>query len=206
MGDQVFFVGRPQDAEVLKLGYKNKKTGEISYWGDEDTIIEAMTVDQTHKRIYVSAYSEKERKDNVMNQNGPTGKNNFNMPLHSVYETDYSFKSTRKLISEHEWIRTIMTNGDNVIVLSDKEYNHPGTPSNLIQYNLSNDTITKSTWKEKRLQVGDANYSSDGSTIYTISVVNNKRGLYAYNIETNEFTEIFIPESGFINNIQVVRP
>lgn len=206
---QVFFVARPISSKVLKLGLLDKSTGKISYWGDENTIedinIEAMTVDNKNKRIYISAYSNSERRYNVMHQDGPAGQNNFKMPLHTVYETDFSFEHTRILLSEHEWIRTLMTKNNFVIALSDQQYNDAATPSSLIQYDLLNDSMTKQIWDTHRLQVGDANYSSDGTKIYTITIVNNKRGLYEYDLETKQFKELFTPQDGFVNNIQVVK-
>ncbi|QPR69690.1 hypothetical protein I6G82_08945 [Lysinibacillus macroides] len=209
LDDSLFFVARPLGSNVLKLGLLDINTGEILYWGNEDTIedinIEVITVDRKNERIYISAYSDSERRYNVLHQDGPPGQNNFKMPLHTVYETDFSFENTRKLFSEHEWIRTLMTKENYVIALSDKQYNDAETPSNLIQYNLLDNSLKKNKWNSSRLQVGDANYSLDEENIYAITMVNNKRGMYLYNIKSKKFTEIYAPKTGFLNNIQVVK-
>lgn len=201
----VFFVAKPIGASILKLGLLNIENGEINYWGDEDKSVAALTVDKVNKRIYLSTYSEKERKYNLLHQDGPVGQNNFKMPVHTVYETDFSFKHTKELFTEEEWIRTILTKDNYIIALSDKEFNTQEIPSNITKYNLSDNSLSKSKWNTHRLQVGDANYSYNGNEIFTISTIGNKRGLYSYNVKSNEFIEIFTPETGFVNNIQVVK-
>lgn len=98
-----------------------------------------------------------------------------------------------------------MNKGDTIVALSDVRYNEAKTPSTLIEYNLKDGSITKSPWETYRLQVGGANYSSDEKHIYALASVDKPRGFYKYNLETKEFEEIFVPETGFINNIQVVK-
>ena len=207
--NQLLFVARPQKSNVLQLGSLNLNTGELTYWGSEDTIddtnIETISVDQKNKKIYVSAYSDAERRYNVLHQDGPAGKNNFKMPLHSVYKIDYSFEKYRVLFSKNEWIRTILTTDNVVAAFSDKQYNEADVPSTLIRYSLTDNTVTETAWDTYRLQIGDANYSSDGTLIYSIADINNKRGLYKYSLVSKEFSEIFIQSNGFLNNIQVVK-
>jgi len=207
--DQVFFVAVPQDSNVLRLGAIDRKTGEVSYWGNEDTIndviIETISVNQSKRKIYVSTYSDAERNYNLLHQDGPVGQNNYKMPLHTVYEIDYSFEHSYPLYSEYEWIRMLMTTDYVVTALSDKQYNEAAVPSTLIQYSLVDDTIEKGNWDTFRLENGGANYSSDGTKIYAIATINQKRGLYEYALATNTYREIFIQTDGFINNMQVVK-
>lgn len=203
--DKVFFAARSKGNEVLRLGSINKKTEEISYWGDDDTIIEAMTVDKKSRKVFISTYSMKERNYNLLHQEGPAGQDNFKMPKHTVYQTDYDFKNTKELFSENLWIRTIMTKDDNIIALSDKKYNDAATPSMVISYNLTNNTTSEKLWSSFRMQVGDAGYSSDGNKIYAISVIDNQRGLYEYDLDTQKYEPLYKPDKGFVNNIQVVK-
>src|SRR5690606_6194782 len=184
--EHIFFVARPQDSNVLRLGSINRNTGEISYWGNKDTIndviIETISVNQYNRKIYVSTYSDAERNYNLMHQDGPAGKNNFKMPLHTVYEIDYAFEHSKPLYSENEWIRMILTSDQAVTALSDTQYNEAAVPSTVIQYNVVDDTLEKGKWDTFRLERGDANYSSDGEKIYAIATINQKRGLYEYSL------------------------
>jgi len=217
--DQVLFVACLTGTRNLRLGAIDKKTGDIAYWepepdmepdgsgheGIEDASIEAFTVDEVNERIYLSVFSEGKRQHSIENQNSQDGKNNFEMPIHTVYETDYAFENTEALFSEQEWVRTVMVNGDHVLALSDKRYNDPTGASTLIDYDREHRSVAKTPWTASRLQVGDANYASDGKTIYGIAVVDDERGLYAYDIDTASFTARFVPEDGFVNNITVVK-
>jgi len=204
-GDKVFFVGRPNGSQVLKLGVIDLKTNSISYWGDEDTNIEAIALDRKQKKVIVSTYSETERIYNVTHQDGPAGQDNFKMPTHTVYEIDYSFENTNKLFKEALWIRTVMVHDSDVYALCDRRYNNSAEPSTLYRYNRNEKDIDISEWNTYRLQVGDAGYSSDGQHIFSISFVDNQRGIYDFNLITGEVYPIMIQTSGFINNIQVVN-
>ncbi|MFB5675401.1 hypothetical protein ACE3NQ_17345 [Paenibacillus terreus] len=204
-GDQLFFAANVKGEQVVRLGAINLKTKKMELWGDNDTIIEAITVDHSNKKIYISAYSLKQRNYSLAHQDGPAGQNNFKMPTHTVYETDFDFKEKRKLFSKNYWIRMLMHKEGHVIAFSDKEYNKGQIPSTVIDYDLADRSTDVSQWEAVRLQRGDANYSRDGNKIYAIAIVKNKRGLYEYDVRTKKFTPIFTPEDGFINNIQVVN-
>lgn len=201
----IFFVARPKGSEILKLGSINKKTGQIYYWGDEDKNIEAITVNQKNEKIYLSSNSEKEVRYNLIHQEGPIGEDNFKMPKHTVFQTNYDFTETKELFSDNLWIRTVMFEGNNVVALCDKKHNNVDVPSLVYTYDLGSDTLTQKPWDHERMQVGDAGFSSDGKEIYAITVVDNKRGLFEYNVEEEQYTQLFTPEDGFINSIQVVR-
>ncbi|MFB5265795.1 hypothetical protein ACE41H_03205 [Paenibacillus enshidis] len=202
-GDQLFFVANIKGEQAIRLGSINLKTRKMTLWGDQDTLIEAITVDHKNKKIYASAYSLKQRNYSLAHQDGPAGQNNFKMPTHTVYETDFDLKEKRKLFSKNYWIRMLMHKDGHVIAFSDKEYNRG--PSTVIDFELADRSTDVSQWEAARLQRGDANYSSEGNKIYTIAIVKNKRGLYEYDVKSKKFTPIFTPEDGFINNIQVVK-
>ncbi|MDD2482025.1 MAG: hypothetical protein PHC44_06150 [Lutispora sp.] len=204
-GAKVFFVGRPNGSQVLKLGVIDSKTNSISYWGDEDTNVEAIAIDRKQKKVIVSTYSETERVYNVTHQDGPVGQDNFKMPIHTVYEIDYSFENTSKLFEESLWIRTVMIHDSDIYALCDRNYNNSSEPSTLYRYNRIKKVIEISEWNTYRLQVGDAGYSSDGQHIFSISFIDNQRGVYDFDLITGEVYPIMIQTSGFINNIQVVN-
>jgi len=202
--DQLFFAGRPKGGNALRLGAIDKKTNEISYWGDEDTNIEAMTVDTKNKKIYASTYSEKERQYNAIHQEGPVGQDNFKMPKFTVYEIGFDFNYTQMLFSENMWIRTVMFNGESVVALCDKRYNDDAATI-LYSYNLKTKKMIETIWDTKRLQNGDANYSSDGKNIYGISDIGGTRGVFEIHLDTQSYKPLFIQENGFINNVKVVK-
>lgn len=204
-GDKVFFVGRPNGSQVLKLGVIDLKTNTISYWGDEDTNVEAIAIDRKQKKIIASTYSESERVYNVTHQDGPVGQDNMKMPTHTVYEIDYSFENTNNLFKEALWIRTVMVHDSNLYALCDRKYNNSAEPSSLYRYNRNEKIIYTSEWDTHRLQVGDAGFSSDGHHIFSISTVDNKRGIYDFDLITGEVYPIMIQTTGFINNMQVVN-
>ncbi len=204
-GDKVFFVGRPNGSQILKLGVIDLKTNSISYWGDEDTNVEAIAIDRKQKKVIVSTYSERERVYNVTHQDGPVGQDNFKMPTHTVYEIDYSFENTNKLFEEALWIRTIMVHESDVYWLCDQKYNNSAEPSTLYRYKRNKKVIDISKWNTYRLQVGDAGYSADGQHIFSISFVDNQRGIYDFDLITGEVYPIMFQTSGFINNIQIVN-
>lgn len=201
---EVFFAARPEGSNVMKLGSIDEKTGTISYWGDDDTNIEAVTVDTQKEKVFIASYSMTEMSYNLAHQDGPVGQDNMKLPKYTVFETDYSFQDTRELFSEHMWIRTLMTDGNDLVALCDKKFNDPA-PTTLDYYDLKTNAKVQKNWRAERMQVGDANYSSDGKRIYSISSIDESRGLYEYNLETMRFTPLVVCDAGFINNIQVVR-
>lgn len=201
---EVFFAARPEGSNVMKLGSIDKRTSTISYWGDDDTNIEAVTVDTHKEKVFIASYSMTEMSYNLAHQDGPVGKDNMKLPKYTVFETDYSLQNTRELFSEYMWIRTLMTDGNDLVALCDKKFNDPA-PSTLDYYNLRTNAKVQKDWGAERMQVGDANYSSDGKRIYAISSIDNSRGLYECNLETMKFTPLVVCDAGFINNIQIVR-
>ncbi|WP_229521647.1 hypothetical protein [Paenibacillus monticola] len=204
-GDQLFFVANVKGEQAIRLGAIDLNTNEMTLWGDDDMLVEAITLDHKNKKIYASAYSLKERNYSLAHQDGPTGQNNFKMPTYTVYETNYDLKEKTKLFSENYWIRMLMNKEGHVIAFGDKEYNKGQVPSLVVDYDTASKTSSVSNWGTTRLQRGEANYSNDGSKIYTIAIVKNERGLFEFDVKSKEFTALFTPTAGFINNIQVVR-
>lgn len=204
-GKQLFFVANIKGEQAIRLGAIDLNTKLVTLWGDHDTLVEAITLDHKTQKIYVSAYSLKERNYSLTHQDGPAGQNHFKMPTYTVYETDFDLKEKKKLFSKKEWIRMLMNKEGHVIAFCDKEYNKGQIPSTVVDYDVRKSTISESKWKTKRLQRGEANYSQDESKIYALAIVKNERGLFEYDVKSNQFTPIFTPKEGFINNIQVVK-
>lgn len=204
-GDQLFFVANVKGERAIRLGAIDLTSNEMRLWGDDDKLVEAITLDHSNKKVYASAYSLKERNYSLIHQDGPAGQNNFKMPTYTIYETDYDLKEKTKLFSKNYWIRMLMNKEGHVIAFGDKEYNKGQIPSIVIDYDTARKTTSVSKWETTRLQRGEANYSKDGSKIYTIAIVKNERGLFEYDVKSNKFTAIFTPTAGFINNIQVVK-
>lgn len=204
-GNQLFFVANVKGEQAIRLGVIDLNTNAMTLWGDEDMLVEAITLDHTNQKIYVSAYSLEQRNYSQTHQDGPAGQNNFKMPTYTVYETDYDLKEKTKLFSKNYWIRMLMNTDGHVYAFCDKEYNKGQDPSTVVDYDITMKTTNETKWGTARLQRGEANYSSDGNKIYAIAIVKNKRGLHEYNVQNNTFTALFTPEDGFINNIQVVR-
>jgi hypothetical protein len=203
-GETVFFVARPHGSQVLKLGAIDLKTGMISYWGDDETGVQTVAIDKNRRKLVVATYSERERAYNVAHQEGPAGQDNMKMPTHTVYETDYSFENTVKLFEEALWIRMLMVHDNDIYALCDRKYNNSAESSILYRYNRDERTLYTSEWNTYRLQIGDANYSSDGQHIYSIASVEGQRGVYDFDLTTGEVRPIMLQNSNFINNIQVV--
>jgi hypothetical protein len=99
-GDQLFFAANVKGEQVVRLGSINLKTKKMQIWGDNDAIVEAITVDHNNKKIYVSAYSLKQRNYSLAHQDGPAGQNNLKMPSEIKYcSLLYPFRASPMTIS-----------------------------------------------------------------------------------------------------------
>lgn len=199
----LFFVAT--DTGVLRLGAIAQKTHAISYWGDEDTNIETIALDPLTQKIYISTFSYSEDRKNIEAQ-FTTEPLPYILPIYTVYETDYAFESTKALVSKQDWIRLLLIHPTDhaLIVVYDKEHNS-SAPSKALSINLDTYEITPFNLPPKRLQQGGAYFSSDASGIYSLSSVDDKRGIYFYDLKTQRYTPIFICTDGFINNFQLLH-
>ncbi|OWA35666.1 hypothetical protein B9G55_12225 [Saccharibacillus sp. O16] len=204
-GNQLFFVANVKGEQAIRLGALDLQTKKMKLWGDADMLVEAMTLDAETQKVYVSAYSLKQRNYSLTHQDGPAGQNNFKMPEYTVYETDFALEEKKKLFSKKQWLRMLMNKEGHIIAFGDQEYNKGQIPSTVIDYDLDSEKYAESKWKSKRLQRGEANYSGDARKIYALAILNNERGLVEYDTEADRFTPIFMPKEGFINNMQVVK-
>lgn len=73
------------------------------------------------------------------------------------------------------------------------------------RYDRNDNLLYTSQWNSYRLQVGDAAYTSDGKHIFSIATVDEKRGIYDFDLKTGSVNPIMIQSKNFTNNIQVVN-
>lgn len=200
---KVYFVASSKD-QVLRLGMLDKHSGVISYWGDEDTNVETITIDPKTEHIYISAFSYSQDRE-VIEKQFISDENKYSMPLFSVYETDYLFSKTQKLFSKNAWIRILVVNmiDNKLIAIYDKEYNSE-EKSKAVAIDINSHEVEEFILPPERMQVDGASFSVDGKGLYVISVINDKRGIYYYNFDSKEYSPIFISEDEFINNFQFV--
>lgn len=200
--EKIFFVASID--KVLRLGVLDKRSGIISYWGDEDTNVETIAINPKTEHIYVSAFSYSQDRE-VIEKQFLSDENNYSMPLFSVYETDYSFKDTHKLFSVHAWIKILMVNmmDNKTIAIYDKEYNSEEN-SKAVAIDSSSQEIEEFKLPPERMLVDGANFSANGKGLYVTSIVNDKRGVYYYDFQSKEYTTVFISKDGFINNFQFI--
>ncbi|MBD7968231.1 TolB-like translocation protein [Paenibacillus gallinarum] len=200
--EKVFFIASSN--RVLRLGMLDKQSGVISYWGDEDTNVETITINPDTEKIYISAFSYSQDRE-VIEKQFVSDENKYSMPLFSIYETDFKFTDTQQLFSEHAWIRILMVNriDNKIIAIYDKEYNSE-EKSKAVSINASSHELEEFILPPERMQVDGASFSVDGKGLYVTSVLNDKRGIYYYDFESKEYTPVFISEDGFINNFQLI--
>ena len=200
--EKVFFIASLN--RVLRLGMLDKQSGVISYWGDEDTNVETITINPDTEKIYISAFSYSQDRE-VIEKQFVSDENKYTMPLFSVYETDFEFTDTQQIFSEHAWIKILMVNriDNKIIAIYDKEYNSE-EKSKAVSINASSHELEEFILPPERMQVDGASFSVDGKGLYVTSVLNDKRGIYYYDFESKEYTPVFISEDGFINNFQLI--
>lgn len=198
--DKVFFVASID--RVLRLGVIDKNSGIISYWGDEDTNIETITINPNTEKIYISSFSYKKDREEIENQ-FISDEYSYSVPLFSISETDYSFMNTNLIMSGHAWIRLLMVNpsNDNLIAIYDKEYNSE-EDSRAVSINTASYEIEEFALPPERMQVDGGSFSADGNGVYVLSAINDERGVYYFDFINKEYTPIFISENGFVNNFQ----
>ena len=198
--DKIFFVASIN--RVLRLGAIDKNSGTVSYWGDEDTNVETITINPSTEKIYVSFFSYKEDREAIENQ-FVSDEYSYSVPLFSISETDYSFMNTNLIMSGHAWIRLLMIDptNNNLIAIYDKEYNSE-EDSMAVSINTTSYEIKEFILPPERMQVDGGCFSTDGNGVYVLSVINDERGIYYFDFTAKEYIPIFISENGFVNNFQ----
>ncbi|MDP5277072.1 hypothetical protein [Chengkuizengella axinellae] len=201
--DQIFIVAARKNEREDKLGSIDKKTNEITFWRkDEDNSVASIAVDKINKKVFISAFSMADRDESFKTQ----GNGNYQMEKYTIYQVDYDLQNTKEIFAENWHIRSIMTNGEKITALADKKYNNSKEPSMIYEYNIKTGESALDTWTAQRLRSHSSDYSSDGKKIYGISIVDEHRGIAAYDVESQQM-ELLVDtiEGNFINNIHVVK-
>lgn len=196
-GNRVFVVVAPQSSRSIILGCIDTDSKEISYWmNDGDTNVETIYLDRMSEKIYISAYSSKQKDYNKENQ----GNDGMIMPDGILYETTTEFKDTREIYRlEEHIIRCILKNKTKVLVglrrkIDDKQIKSAYIDINTLEVE---DFLLPSA-----MERGGSAFSSDGEGIYLLASPDDyERGIYYYSIREQTYTPVFVPDtSGFINS------
>ncbi|MDU6855719.1 MAG: hypothetical protein E6370_15000 [Clostridiales bacterium] len=205
--EKIYFAACLKGSSNICLGAYNKGDGKISYWGnDGDVNIANLCVNEKTQKIYVSTFSENEMLYNLQHQTN----NDFVVPKHIIYEMDFDFKDLKKIHSEeHSYARLVMNYKDNLLILSDSEYNNNIFPSKSIYYDLKTNKQLPFTLPQYRMESGGASFSVDGKGLYVLTTLPSDvtRSLYFYNFKSKDYQLIYKSEEGaFLNNFQLVVP
>lgn len=203
-GEKVYCVVNPRGADEyarLKLVSIDINTLEMDVWLDDgDTNVETLCLDRSNGKIYISAYSCSQHIYNLRNQTGNEGMIN---PEGTIYETDLDFSTTRKIYSNEDHIARYILNHDNM-VLAVLQWRPNRMPYQKAYIDV--DTLEVSEFDiPDIMQRGEPAFTKDGTGIYMLTVVDDNRGIYLYDIESGSLTEIFTPMGdGFINSFMFI--
>lgn len=202
--EALFFVASIAD-NVLRLGSYNKDNQSVRYWGDEDINVETITLNPETQKIYISGFSYSADRGNIEKQ-FVSDDNVYSTPLFVVYETDFNFKETKELFSTDSWIRLLLMNKSNnsLVAIYDKEYNSPD-PSKAVTINLETGETKDYKLPKERVQVDGGGFSSDGKEMYGTFILEDQRGIYSYEVDSQKYSPIFSSKDGFINNFQIIH-
>ncbi len=201
--ETLFFVASSTD-KVLRLGSFNKDNQSVRYWGDEDINVETITLNPETQKIYISGFSYSEDRENIEKQ-FVSDDYVYTTPIFVVYETDFNFKETKELFSTDSWIRLLLMNksNNNLVAVYDKEYNSPD-PSKAVTINLETGETKDFKLPKERVQVDGGGFSSDGKEMYGTFILDDQRGIYSYEVDSQKYSPIFSSKVGFINNFQII--
>ncbi|MEC0124565.1 hypothetical protein [Paenibacillus pabuli] len=188
----------------VKVIFFDKETQEMTILNDDDsdTTTWDISYDPETSKSYAIQYSEEEQYNHMEESN----KTQTPMvpPNHTIIEIDPISKQTRKVIELHEeQILTLSTRGDEILIATAKHINkYP------IKYSIVN--IKTGQRKEIDLPIKASSelfLSKDGNGFYFLGEKgngNNERGIYYYDLKTQEVEGIFLQKEGFINNFMLL--
>ncbi|WP_405153557.1 hypothetical protein [Paenibacillus sp. FSL K6-0108] len=188
----------------VKVIFYDKETQEMTILNDHDsdTTTWDISYDPETKKSYAIQYSEEEQY-NRMEESNKT-QTPMVPPKHTIIEIDPISKQTRKVIElDKEQILTLSTRGDEMLI---------ATAEHINKYPIKYSMININTGQRKEIDLpikasSELFLSKDGSGFYFLGEKgkgNNERGIYYYDLKTQEVEAIFLQEEGFINNFMLL--
>ncbi|MDR9747449.1 hypothetical protein [Paenibacillus taichungensis] len=186
----------------VKVIFFDQKTQEMNILNDDDldTTTWDISFNPETSKTYAIQYSEEEQYSHMEESN----KTQTPMvpPNHTIIEIDPISKQTRKVIElEEEQILTLSTRGDQILIATAKHIN-----KNPIKYSMVNIKTGERNEIDLPIKARSGLFlSKDGQGFYflgenTKANVNQERGIYFYDLKTQQVEAIFLQKEGFINN------
>ncbi|MFJ2044890.1 hypothetical protein ACIOBL_14860 [Paenibacillus taichungensis] len=190
----------------VKVIFFDQKTQEMNILNDDDldTTTWDISFNPETSKTYAIQYSEEEQYSH-MEQSNKT-QTPMVPPNHTIIEIDPISKQTRKVIElEEEQILTLSTRGDQILIATAKHIN-----KNPIKYSMVNIKTGERNEIDLPIKARSGLFlSKDGQGFYflgenTKANVNQERGIYFYDLKTQQVEAIFLQKEGFINNFMLL--
>ncbi|MCM3133440.1 hypothetical protein M3629_11590 [Paenibacillus polysaccharolyticus] len=188
----------------VKVMFLDKATQKISILNeqDSDTTTWDIAYDPETEKAYAIQYSEEEQYEQ-MEKSNQTQKPMV-PPSHTVLEIDPVTNHTRAIIKlKDEQILTLSARGDQLLIATAKHVNKMP-----IGYSL----VDLKTGQRKELHLpikasSELFLDKNGNGFYFLGEKGNGdtgRGIYYYDMKTDEIETVFLQKEGFINNFTLV--
>ncbi|WP_315793411.1 hypothetical protein [Paenibacillus sp. BIC5C1] len=190
----------------VKVMFYNKETQDMTILNenDSDTTTWDISYDPETRKSYAIQYSEEEQYNHMEESN----KTQTPMvpPNHSIIEIDPISMQTRKVIElDKEQILTLSARGDQIMIATAKHINKYPIEYSMVNIRTGERTILFLPIKTSR----ELCLSKDGRGFYFLGEyvdanVKHERGIYYYDLKTQQFEEVFLQKEGFINNFMLL--
>lgn len=186
----------------VKVIFFDQKTQEMNILNDDDldTTTWDISFNPETSKTYAIQYSEEEQYIHMEQSN--KAQTPMVPPNHSIIEIDPISMQTRKVIELHEeQILTLSARAEQIMIATAKHINkYP------IEYSMVNIRTGERTKMSLPIKASSELYlSKDGRGFYFLGEyvdanVKHERGIYYYDLKTQQFEEVFLQKEGFINN------
>ena len=204
--DTVIMAAVKKGERPVKVMFYDKETQDMTILNenDSDTTTWDISYDPETRKSYAIQYSEEEQYNHMEESN----KTQTPMvpPNHTIIEIDPISKQTRKVIElEEEQILTLSTRGDQILIATAKHIN-----KNPVKYSMVNIKTGERNEIDLPFKARSGLFlSKDGQGFYflgenTKANVNQERGIYFYDLKTQQVEAIFLQKEGFINNFMLL--
>ncbi|WP_269054800.1 hypothetical protein [Paenibacillus tundrae] len=190
----------------VKVIFFDQKTQKMNILNDDDldTTTWDISFNPETSKTYAIQYSEEEQYSHMEQSN--KAQTPMVPPNHTIIEIDPISKQTRKVIElEEEQILTLSTRGDQILIATAKHIN-----KNPIKYSMVNIKTGERNEIDLPIKARSGLFlSKDGQGFYflgenTKANVNQERGIYFYDLKTQQVEAIFLQKEGFINNFMLL--